>query len=169
MSVKALRLLNGPYMRVLRRIAGLMRFGANDNLSDHEVRVLLDRPSIDCYVLRKRLAYVGRIVRRMPPKLTSFLRVSVNGVALPWVCQMLKDFATILQVSADTTMLPPSVDSFSLWPAWIRGQPLEWAAVVAKLHFTSSVLDPVSTDGVAVGAHVCADCSGPRKPAFVSA
>ena len=79
-------------MRMLRRIAGEMRFD-NTVVSDLEVRTRLQQPSIDCILIRKRLRYVARIVKAMPQSLVAFLTVARADRALPWVEQMHADLA----------------------------------------------------------------------------
>eukprot|EP00959_Pyramimonas_sp_CCMP1952_P295290 6176100-Pyramimonas_sp.AAC.1 len=48
MSPAALKQINGPYMRALRRIAGDMKAGHAPAFSDLAVRQRLHVPSIDC-------------------------------------------------------------------------------------------------------------------------
>ena len=46
-SIKSTRILNGPYMRCLRKIAGQSRFDPKCEMSDLQVRMHLVQPSID--------------------------------------------------------------------------------------------------------------------------
>eukprot|EP00972_Heterocapsa_arctica_P057995 8556485-Heterocapsa_arctica.AAC.1 len=78
MTVPALRIINGPYTRVLRRIADAMRFSSGAR-SDHAVRDQLGQPSIDCLVTRRRLLYVARIVACRPMALIGLLRARRDG------------------------------------------------------------------------------------------
>ena len=53
---RALDVLNGVYMRVVRRITGHVRFEGG-GLTDHEVRKVGCFPSIDCLIQRARIRY----------------------------------------------------------------------------------------------------------------
>ena len=54
---------NGVYMRTLRRIAGDPMHSADVQFNDFQVRTLHKAPSIDCFIARLRLAYLGWIAR----------------------------------------------------------------------------------------------------------
>ena len=66
-SIATLRKLNTAYMRVLRRIAGEMRFG--QCVKDIEVRESLNVCSIDCHLRKLRLRYLSRMISRGPSAL----------------------------------------------------------------------------------------------------
>jgi hypothetical protein len=84
-NIKSTRILNGPYMRCLRKIAGHSRFDAKCDMSDLQVRMRLIQPSIDCLLMRKRLAFAARIIGAR----CQVLRVLLSQVDLPW-CKLLR-------------------------------------------------------------------------------
>jgi hypothetical protein len=86
-TVSGLRVLNAAYMRVLRRVAGLMRFDTNA-CSDCEVRDKLLQPSIDCVLVRKRLAYAAPLAQKGPPVLVMLLADEHGGRPIPWCRQL---------------------------------------------------------------------------------
>ena len=90
--------LNKVYMRVLRRISGDLRFGALCEKDNREVRKELGQPSLDCLLVRKRLLYVGRLLRRGPRALVALLQSRPGGSVMPWTGQMLNDLETIFDV-----------------------------------------------------------------------
>eukprot|EP00973_Karenia_brevis_P004232 581606-Karenia_brevis.AAC.1 len=87
--------INSLYMRVWRRIAGQARFNGNA-MSDLKVRQLLNVPSIDCVVRRKRLAYLSRLARTSFHSLPALLQQRDRmGKPLPWVQLVLADLQVL--------------------------------------------------------------------------
>ena len=84
---KPLSLLNGVYMRCLRRIAGECRFGASGTLTDLQVRQKLVQPSLDCLVCRRRLLHARCIATSRSQVLHAMLsqKCGSEGKVLPWV------------------------------------------------------------------------------------
>ena len=162
---QVLRVLNGPYMRMLRRIAGEMRFD-NTAISDFEVRTRLQQPSIDCILIRKRLRYVARIVEAKPQSLVAFLRVARADRALPWVEQMYADFAALHRSGYEVAASLPPLGAPELWPAWIAQHSNEWIRLVDGMTFPQSVLDKVVAEGTPSHALPCPLCVGPCVRAF---
>ena len=85
LSSWALTKLNVMYMRVLRRIAGAVRFNADSGMTDLQVRVMLVVPSIECYISRLRLSYLVSLVSSPAHTLKALLAVTVskNGDRAP--------------------------------------------------------------------------------------
>ena len=165
-SPAVLKVLNGPYMRLLRRLAGAMRFDATAR-SDLRVRLDLDMPSIDCVLIKRRLVYAARLLEAGPSALLALLRVEWRGARLPWTVQLHADFAALVErVPAAACALPCLADSVQQWPAWIRENPKHWRRLVGDVHFSQSVLDESAAHGEAPLGHACAMCPGPVRPAF---
>ena len=59
---KARRIIYNVYMRVWRRVVGDCRFRKTE-FTDKQVRDILQVPSLDCLVRRRRLMYLGRVAR----------------------------------------------------------------------------------------------------------
>ena len=96
----ALQQLNCMYMRVLRRIAGMMRFGKVGTLSDLHVRTILNMPSIECYISKLRLTYLTSLLSAPTASLRALLAVHVPkgpGGRLPWVSLALSDMRALLK------------------------------------------------------------------------
>ena len=88
-----IKTINFVYMRVLRRIAGCIRFKRCE--SDLEVRRRLKVPSMECLLARARLRYVRRIVIRKPRTLIALLAVRCKGKPLPSVALFLEDLRAV--------------------------------------------------------------------------
>jgi hypothetical protein len=145
-----LKTLNGAYMRVIRRIAGEMRF-TDVNLTDGEVRAKVGQPSVDCVLLRARLQYVGRLVVQTPAAVSPFLAFRKDGKSLKWVAQVHHDFRVLLDESPKATSFLPSIDRLVEWPAWIIANRDKWKKLVSETFFVASILDRVAGEGLAPG------------------
>ena len=90
---KAFATINCVYMRVLRRIAGEMRFSSDGNATDLEVRIKLNQPSLDCLMLRARLLYFCRLLNSRHTFLIALLssRSAAGAVIMPWTLQLRRD------------------------------------------------------------------------------
>ena len=101
--------LNLVYMRVLRRMAGCMRYGPNE--SDYKVRRKRKMPSIECVLARARLRYVRRIVAEQPKALLALLAIRHKNQPLPWVTLVLNDLRALRIAVAGCNDLPdPGAD-----------------------------------------------------------
>ena len=147
--------LSAPYMRVLRRRCGLMRFSKNSAaISDFEVRRLLDMPSIDCMLVQLRLRYLRRLLCFAPAPLKAALALDVCGRRLPWVRLILDDLI-LLRATCALPIAPPTADfcASEAWRKLIEDQPVEWDQLVSRIHFYESVADRSQKD---VAAESCA-------------
>ena len=72
-------------MRVLRRIAGDPRFSAKVAMTDVEVRIKLQMPSLDCLLIVARLRYFALLVRNQPLPRFAWLHVGSAEPKLPWM------------------------------------------------------------------------------------
>ena len=169
MSVAGLRKINGPYMRVLRSIAGERRFCEHNNIPDIEVRRMVGQPSIDSIVLQKRLAYYPKLARRQPTALVALLQTQCSSDRLPWVRQAIGDLDFVYQ-NVGVLSLPPPQSEPRVWVEFMLQEEIEWKRAVESCTFVHSKLD-ASADGMspaaAHGAHVCLLCDTPQ-PAFCS-
>jgi hypothetical protein len=163
-----LTMLNQPYMRVLRRIAGHVRFSSGA-IPDYQVRTLLAQPSIDCYLMKARLNYLKRVIRNNPRSLTAILHLRVNGRRLQWSEQITRDINDLrLRVSLCHGMPSPDEDA-SVWIDFISSEGDEWQQALAQLSFTESVCDAtVEASVIQPLAHQCVLCGDGRldKPSF---
>ena len=155
-----LKAMNGCYMRGLRRIAGVPRFSPENNTTDRQVRDLLQQPSLDCLIVRARLAFAARVCRDRPAELLALLHLRVGGEAgrLPWVAQLAKDVDVLKDALA-----------ISQWPSLFEGpqfwhdkmsQPHAWSNMIDSVFFTVSVCDRQkdASGSRAVHQFVCPDC-----------
>ena len=158
-----LRKLNAVYMRVLRRIANQCRYDACSNKTDCEVRAMLDLPSIDCIVAKKRVAYLPTFLTGASRNLRALLSVRLDpppGRNLPWV-ELIDSDLRVLQTSYGaklTDLGDPNVSS-DRWQLFIRSYPVEWKLLVEGPHFCSSILDcPASSKKVEIAEGAIATC-----------
>eukprot|EP00973_Karenia_brevis_P031278 4317486-Karenia_brevis.AAC.1 len=87
-----MKILNGVYMRALRRICNECRYGKSRH--DIDIRKLLKAPSIDCLLMRSRLRYLARLVKTKPLALLSILRSKPRGKQLSWAKLVVDDMRT---------------------------------------------------------------------------
>ena len=124
------RLLNNVYMRLWRRIADRARFKAGSS-SDVEVRRSLGVVSLDCLVRKRRLKYLGRLLRAGIPALTAMLSVRGQAGKPTWVDTITSDLC-VLQAALPNIfehMSSPRNDPNS-WFRLVRDFPKEWNAIV---------------------------------------
>eukprot|EP00973_Karenia_brevis_P094817 12424323-Karenia_brevis.AAC.1 len=92
------RKLNNVYMRVLRRIAGACRYDKTCKLSDSEVRRLLDAPSLQCLIMRRRLMLLAAVVKANVLSLLGLLSVvskTADELRLPWTRFIVEDMKAL--------------------------------------------------------------------------
>jgi hypothetical protein len=136
-TAKYLSILNGPYMRMLRRIFGEPRF-ERSAVSDFEVRRALGQPSIDCRVMSARLRFLPRVILHAPPVLRALLYDS-GGCGASWTRLVCNDLEYAWHRSPMCSNLPhPEVDP-EAWQSLITSN--LWPSVVRDCHFVESVLD----------------------------
>ena len=90
---KYIAIINGVYMRGLRRIRNMCRYG--HAATDLAVRQSLKMPSIDWLFTRARLRYMARILKNEPVTLAALLAARPSGEPMPWTALILKDMDTI--------------------------------------------------------------------------
>ena len=118
-----------------------MRFSA-DAASDHEVRLMLDQPSIDCILTRRRLIYLQRLIKRAPRAHIALLAVRAGDRSLPWAECIRRDLELLFdRVLRERGMGSPTPNLWGAWPEWIVSLGAGWKEVVSMLHFTESILD----------------------------
>ena len=163
-----LKILNGPYMRVIRRIFGDVR-GKDMKHSDRSLRDLHCLPSVDCLLQRARLKYAARLAQNKPRELLALLSFSTRGSKLPWVQTLVDDLVTIREIMKEQfgkDIGDPEVDAH-LWFMVMDSFPTEWAEGVDRLFFVRSACDPPEksgTDWLALedplvhAPHSCSSC-----------
>eukprot|EP00973_Karenia_brevis_P017885 2456427-Karenia_brevis.AAC.1 len=162
-------MLNGMYMRVLRKISGQIRSGEHGP-TDREVRESMGAPSIDCIMRRQRLLYLPRLLQHGPPSLAAMLQATAGDKAMRWAC-LIKDDLIALQkgVPEKLEQLPSPVDDPQPWYNLIADYGGQWCQLVKMLHYTESAcdrrtLEHHSTFGLA-HVFVCRECPAPH-PSF---
>ena len=151
-------------MRVLRRIAGRMRFEHSEK--DIDIRRYLKMPSIECILARARLRYIQRLVCRQPKVLVSLLASRVHGRALPWMELVFADMMALKSAVSYCSWLPDLPGGHLQWVDFMRSQ-AKWKQALACFEFVESSIgstykDPgpgVETALVAYHAnHPCDKC-----------
>ena len=166
-TTQSVKKINGVYMRVLRRIADGCRY-RKCAYSDLEIR---RRLGIEGLLVRRRLCYLGRVLRTGHGALLAMLSIVVKDDRLPWVKLIVRDMRLLYDNVADVRRrLPaPCADPFA-WAGFVKDQPVLWHDIVMQLYFIESSLDSVpsgSAPMAMVCQHVCETC--PNRPAFASA
>ena len=77
-------------MRTLRRVTGFPRWKSGC-MTDLQVRVFLDVPSIECMISQARLKYLAQILKSPAVSLRALLAWKDNCAVLPWVQLLLQD------------------------------------------------------------------------------
>ena len=162
-----LKAMNGCYMRGLRRIAGAPRFSSDCNITDRQMRAQVHQPSLDCIILRLRLAFAARVCRDRPEVLLALLhlRVGSNSDCLPWVRQLSGDI-NVVKETLHKADWPGLLESPSFWYDRMR-HAHEWHAMLGTVFFLDSICDSqvaAAPDGP-VRPFACPDC----KRAFATA
>jgi hypothetical protein len=132
------KVLNFVYMRVLRRIAGCVRFSHCE--SDYEVRRRLKMPSLQCILAKARLRYMRRIIIRQPQVLLALLAVRCNGRKLPWVSLVIEDMRALRKVVSICSGMPDPDCDPSPWIALMRTA-TEWSTALACFCYCESHIE----------------------------
>ena len=174
---KSYQIINNVYMRALRRVAGLMRFGSDNNVSDHHVRSLLVVPSIDCLLMRRRLMFVARIGIHRFVALNSLLKQSSASKQLRWVSLVAQDLKFVYDTYASEICELYGLQTIEA-PSFAPMQGLEfmsdakWHTLVAKVFFIESCLDVHGTVTSPAHNFVCHECVASKvlgKTSFATA
>ena len=160
-DMRWLRVLNATYMRGLRRISGDCRF--EHTIPDVEVRRKLQMPSFDCVLVRKRFAYLARVVRCGPTVLTALLAARPRGHIMPWTSVIIKDLQCLWAMAAKCAHLSDPAGSSREWLVWIEARPEEFRQAIACVYFVESSCDRgaeivVGLEQARVRAHKCDVC-----------
>jgi len=168
-TVSYTRVLNGVYMRALRRISGHLNLG--DSISDINVRKAVHQPSLDCLLARARLLYLRRILVNRPVSLLALLHYRPNDQQLPWVKLVLRDLDLMRTLVAQCSRLPSAELCPNDWFLFICRSEVEWSRAVKNLFFYGSCCDRiVDTSDVGVTQWRCGTCStGASRLCFSSA
>jgi len=166
-NAKASRTINGPYMRCLRRMCGAMRYSSDCALSDVQVRIKLMQPSIDCLLMRRRLAYAARVYASRCKVLSVLLSAGGDGstqarrMALPWSALLQKDLiymyrhhvSDIFRI-CNMNMHGDCVTHPCAWHRLLHHE--RWPEVVNRVFHVESILDKEVVDSNTELGFVCA-------------
>ena len=124
--------LNVVYMRLWRRIANSPRFN-REALSDLTVRRGLGVPSIDCYIRRRRLAYLDRLHKCDVLPLQALLRQKTpDQTPLPWVRLVTMDLHVIQEnLPEKLGAMPRPSDNPGIWLDLICNYSSQWKELVS--------------------------------------
>jgi len=173
---RSMSIINSVYMRALRRIAGLMRFGADGNITDFEVRSNLVKPSIDCLLMRKRLLYAARIQKCKSQSLSALLSQKNKTKSCAWTVLINQDLEYVYCNLSDCVCDAAGIVQIGsphsaplVWEKLILGP--KWREIVAQVFFINSILDERSSGEEHPLHFVCEICrekSPETKHAFAS-
>ena len=154
----AMRKLNAVYTRGLREIINDCRYG-RCKLTDFRVREQLVQPSIDCLLLRRRLAFLGRIVTTSHRTVIAVLSMTARNEPLPWVERITQDMLTLWKSWPEGhKQLPCPIDHPVQWWQFMLDHPERWKQMVAAIFFVHSILDDKVEAMVAGPQFVCTIC-----------
>ena len=101
-NINAVKRINTVYMKVVRRIAGAVRFKLTDNITNLDARRAINAPSIECLLLRARLLYFSSLARFGPPILLAIFASITDSQREPggtrrmtWAAQIIHDLRAI--------------------------------------------------------------------------
>ena len=178
LSAPELQVLQNPYMRAVRRIGDKVRF-SGDTCSGFVARQMSSSVSIDCIVLRQRLLYVSRFLRKAPAALIALLCAKMpdgRPVSL-WTRHVVEDLSFLYDnVTCVRFALPdPRVDA-NAWSDFMTSQPQKFKQFVHTIICSWSVCDKVdearSEAQALVDSHVgrqsikCTMCPLASQPCF---
>ena len=129
-------------------------------MTDLQVRVHINQPSIDCIIARARLQFLGRIVRQRPRTLLGLLHLRRNHKRLPWVEQVAKDVEHLRRTSVVAHSIGSFFDNPTGWHSIINDE-ATWRHIVADLFFVESICDSKQREQVGGSRHlgfVCNKC-----------
>ena len=144
---RALRVLNGPYMRVVRMIYGESRFDESAK-SDLTVKIETGTMSIDCVLRRQRLLYLPRLLDVGSPQLLSLLSSSATRrgrtFRMSWTTQLLDDMESLWlnRQSVRDELLNPRICQ-QTWFDAVTTRKTWWIKQVRDLFCTCSILDKI--------------------------
>ena len=153
-----LKAFNGVYMRVLRRIHGDIRFCAEVEFTDLQIRAVLRQPSVDCLIAHARLRYAGRIARLRPRDLLGLLHLRKNGNPLPWVRALSGDVELVRRSGSVPPVIGSLLDNAEVWHELMKDE-RAWGQIVSDLFFVESLCDKVVVENNSVQvAFACGAC-----------
>jgi len=138
LKLKARNTINAVYMRLWRRIAGDPQC-QNVTKTNREIRQMLQIPSIDCYLRKRRLKYAARVIKNGPPALIAALQTRTKtGEPTKWVQTVAEDIR-ILQahpsLASKLRDMPKPENQLRPWLELFHSYPAEWSAIVDQ-YFT---------------------------------
>lgn len=168
-STRYIRILNGTYMRVVRRIAGCSRFHA-DVESDLIVRNALGVVAVDCLIQQARLRYLRRILVNKPIALQAVLSATHSNRRLPWVDLIIGDMRKLRKFSGKAAGLPDPVDFSGEWLKCITADEDAWHDIVSGLRYRRSLCDKdqlerqdISSAVDCFGCDICSSAGGGKS------
>ena len=164
MPALAYRKLSATYHRGLRRIAGMCRHQHAEKITDEQVRIHLNMPSLACFMVRRRLLLAAAVSRSELSDLKVLLAVrAVDGSPIAWTKQVQDDFRLLARFhSPKLDELGDPVSNACAWASFICSYPQEFAALVRKLVLHTMPLDKVvgkiSKIESQASTHKCLQC-----------
>ena len=138
-TARLIKLLNGVYMRPIRRIVDVVRHG--HSVSDLEARTMARAPSIDCVLVRARLRYFARLMTHRHPSVLAVVFAAHGDQRSPWLRLVIDDMKLLrARVSLCSRLPDPSLDS-APWIKMMRDDPAGWSNAIGCMHFSQSVCD----------------------------
>jgi len=168
----AMKTLNKVYMQVLRQVCNKCRYQARNNLDDISVRRLLQAPTVQCILRRKRLIYAGRLMEHGPPALRALLQTQVgrrSDEPVPWTAQLLSDFSCMKRYyRTKLDGMPAPTLQPKAWALLISDFPHEWRELVnGYIEYADPCTERVTQSSHSQHEFACGLCAA--RPAFKNA
>ena len=143
--LSAYQMINAVYMRVLRRIAGRMRFSSGEHGTDSVVRAALGMPSLSVLVARWRLRLLASTLRCNLKPASALLATRVPGTPhgkLPWVELLIADMRALQRgARGKLDELGCPVECAAAWHSFVLRFPGAWRDLVRAHHATTTEAD----------------------------
>ena len=143
-------------MRVLRRIAGSMRFERCE--TDVEVRWKLKVPSLECILAKARLQYLRRLLVCRPRTLMAFLSARIKGEPLPWVRLVLADMRALKASVPSCQRLPDPATEPVPWFELMERK-TEWSQALACFNLVEFHTNDIPACNLRDCAHAKVKCT----------
>ena len=120
------RTMNGAYMRVLRRAAGVTYDNGDASMSDMQVLVAVAAPSLPEILRLSRASYVPRLVKHAPRHLLVLLDVEQT-----WLNALRLDLQWLQTETGFFSALPCPLDDCTPWVDFAADHPNAWRRAIS--------------------------------------
>ena len=162
LPARLLAQLEAVYHQGLRRATGhTWRKEVACQLPSAALLEALGRPSFECFLRRRRLSFLVRLLRSGPPPLLALLFEPWRSSWLPWTQQLISDLMLLWRGMPALAAMPAPDQDLLAWLRFVAQWPREWKQLVKRhLCFDTSADRKAATKQVedrALRGHVCGE------------